>query len=480
MAALTGNAINTSYQGLLKTTDNGALTATAKAMTDGLGNSSNMQMGTTSTLFQSGTVDFTGATVTGLPGGSAGLENGTGSDSLQSAASLTTVAANAAGNDSIALGDSASATRADSIAIGNGATANGAGADGSIAIGKGSVASGNKSIAIGINGTTAAGEAIVIGDDVDITSSDRAIALGNAISISNAADSITIGTQTDSSGDSAISIGRDASATGSQSVALGRGVTAATANTVSVKALETQTDSTPTAGGIIMSDASGTNRRLNINATGGLQVDSTVVGGGDFESPLSPARKYQTTANNKWNFAMPQDGNNYDGGGLSSLTDVSNTRRFFTQIYSDTVTDFAILVGDGYTGSFRVELFDVHASTGMPKSVVATTTNLAAGTSGAGLTWYTGGFSATQTLNYEQYYIAITGIDANTDIYSSIGAGGYINRLVEINPAAHPSSTGDAIDYIGGGMNSTGTAPFAENASFGFRIDTFQTILFKQ
>ena len=38
MAALTGNAINTSYQGLLKTTDNGALTATAKAMTDGLGN----------------------------------------------------------------------------------------------------------------------------------------------------------------------------------------------------------------------------------------------------------------------------------------------------------------------------------------------------------------------------------------------------------------------------------------------------------
>ena len=96
MAALTGNAINTSYQGLLKTTDNGALTATAKAMTDGLGNSSNMLMGTTSTNFQSGTVDFIGATVTGLPSGSAGLENGTGSDSLQSASSLTTVAANAA------------------------------------------------------------------------------------------------------------------------------------------------------------------------------------------------------------------------------------------------------------------------------------------------------------------------------------------------------------------------------------------------
>ena len=479
MAALTGNAINTSYSGLLKTTDNGALTATEKALTDGLGNNSTLSVGTASASF-TGNLDLSGATVTGLPSGSAGLENGTGTDSLQSASSLTTVAANAAGNDSIALGDSASATRADGIAIGNGAAANGGGGDGSIAIGKGSIASANKSIAIGINGTTSSSEGIVIGDDVDSTASDRAIAIGNAINISNAADSITLGTQADTSGDSGITIGRDASATASQAVALGRDVTAAKANTVSVKALETQTDSTPSAGGIIMSDAGGTNRRLNIDATGNLQVDSTVVGGGDFESPLSPARVYQTTANNKWNFAMPQDGNNYDGGGLQDLIDVSNTRRFFTQIYSDTVTDFAILVGDGYTGSFRVELFDAWPSTGMPKSVIATTTNLAAGASGAGLTWYTGGFSATQTLNYEQYYIAITGINANTDIYSAIGAGGYINRLVEINPAAHPSSTGDAIDYIGGGMNSTGTAPFAENHSFDFRIDVFQTILFKQ
>lgn len=269
MAALTGNAINTSYQGLLKTTDNGALTATAKAMTDGLGNSSNMLMGTTSTNFQSGTVDFTGATVTGLPSGS-------------------------------------------------------------------------------------------------------------------------------------------------------------------------------------------------------------------FESPLSPARQYQTTSNNKWNFAMPQDGNNYDGGGLESLIDVSNQRRFFCQIYSDTVTDFAILVGDGYTGSLRVELFDVWPTTGMPKSVVASTTSFTAGASGAGLTWYTGGFSAQQTLNYEPYYIAITGIDADADIYCSLRASGYINRLVEINPAAHPSSTNDAIEYIGGGFNSTGTVPFAEDASFGYRIDAFHAILMKQ
>lgn len=480
MATLTGQQIDQSYLGLLKTNDNAAIGATPKAIQDGAGGATNIELSTTATNFVSGTVDFTGATVSGLPGGSAGLENGTGSDSLQSASSLTTVAANAAGNDSIALGDSASATRQDGIAIGNGAAANGGGGDGSIAIGKGSLASANKSIAIGINGTTSSSEGIVIGDDVDSSFSDRAIAIGNAQNITNAADSITLGTQTDTSADSAIAIGRDAAATAIQAVALGRDVTAATAYTTSVKALETQTDSTPTAGGIIMSDAGGTDRRLNIDASGNLQVDSTVVGGGDFESPLSPARKYKTTANNKWNFAMPQDGNNYDGGGLQSLIDVNNTRRFFTQIYSDTVTDFAILVGDGYTGSFRVELFDAWPSTGMPKSVIASTTSFTAGASGAGLTWYTGGFSSTQTTNYEQYYIAITGIDADADIYTAIGAGGYINRLVEINPAAHPSSTGDAIDYIGGGMNNSGSVPYAENATFDFRIDVFQTILFKQ
>ena len=209
MATLTGNAINTSYSGLLKTTDNGAIGATAKLLTDGLGNNSTLSIGTAGAAF-TGTLDLTGATVTGLPSGSAGLENGTGTDSLQSASSLTTVAANAAGNDSIALGDSASATRADGIAIGNGAAANGGGGDGSIAIGKGSIASANKSIAIGINGTTSSSEGIVIGDNVDATSSDRAIAIGNAINISSAADSITLGTQADTSGDSGITIGRDA------------------------------------------------------------------------------------------------------------------------------------------------------------------------------------------------------------------------------------------------------------------------------
>ena len=67
MAQLTGNAINGSYQGLLKTSNNGAVGATVQAVTDGLGNAINLEIGTNNINFPAGNVDFTGATVTGLP-----------------------------------------------------------------------------------------------------------------------------------------------------------------------------------------------------------------------------------------------------------------------------------------------------------------------------------------------------------------------------------------------------------------------------
>ena len=66
MATLTGNSINTSYQGLVKTADNAALGATEKNITDGEGNASTLSMGTASASF-TGTLDLSGATVTGLP-----------------------------------------------------------------------------------------------------------------------------------------------------------------------------------------------------------------------------------------------------------------------------------------------------------------------------------------------------------------------------------------------------------------------------
>ena len=118
MASLAGNAINASCAGLIKTDDNAIVGATEKRVTDGLGNATNMTIGTGGTSFDSGTVNFTGATVTGLPTGSAGLESGTGADSMQSAASLTTIAADATGAQSIAIGNGACSATISTIAIG--------------------------------------------------------------------------------------------------------------------------------------------------------------------------------------------------------------------------------------------------------------------------------------------------------------------------------------------------------------------------
>ena len=69
MAQLTGNPIQNSYLGLIKTTDNAAAGVTPKVLTDGAGNALPMEIGTQSVLFPTGTVDFTGSTVQGLPAG---------------------------------------------------------------------------------------------------------------------------------------------------------------------------------------------------------------------------------------------------------------------------------------------------------------------------------------------------------------------------------------------------------------------------
>lgn len=366
MAALTGNSIDSSYQGLLKTTDNGAVGGASKAITDGLGNATNIEIGNAVTKFPSGTVDFTGSTVQGLPadvnttydlasaqagsnaninltgsdattdtvtlaagtnitltdngsnqitidaaggGGAAGLESGTGSDSMQSASSLTTNAADASGNTSIAIGDGVTAAGADttsigktittvsntlnSVMIGTDLSTGSTGSDGTVVIGHNNQTSDGRSVAIGYDVDIPNGQGQAMGNDINITGADRSTAIGSGINIDTVgSDKIGIGTtmsltadraigigrDVTVSGDRAISIGDNTSATASGSVALGKNVTAATADTVSVKALEVQTDSTPTAGGIIMSDAGGTDRRINIDASGNLQVDSNAVG----------------------------------------------------------------------------------------------------------------------------------------------------------------------------------------------------------
>ena len=352
MATLNGTQINNTYPGLIKTTDNAVIGAVEKEITDGEGNASTLKLGTTSASF-TGTLDLTGATVTGLPGGAPGLVAGTGANSMESASTLTTTAADAQGANSIALGDntvayadgsilignnvndadnarvkvvsigndlgtaqrtvnignSQNAYGADGvciggsnnfsgdfnigigysntlngnyrIAIGSGATANGTGSDGAIAVGKNSSATANRALAIGYNADAFSDGAISLGDDGTINvGNDRAITIGSGLSKAafQGSDTIAMGAGASAGPQRSIAIGQNSSATATTAVAIGFGVTGAISDTVSIKALETQTNSTPTAGGIIMSDAGGTDRRINIDAAGVLQIDSTPVG----------------------------------------------------------------------------------------------------------------------------------------------------------------------------------------------------------
>jgi len=259
------------------------------------------------------------STPVGGGGGAAGLVSGTGTDSMQSAASLTTNPASALGNDGIALGDGALAkSGANNISIGPnatsgtiGGTAIGSGAfaiDYSVALGCNACAYGSQlcSVALG-NGTCACDKGVAIGinavacrgafgmGDYGRGLGNCSVAIGGVstafgtcsiamlwFSTACAPSSMAIGAYSNVpvTATSAIAIGQQACATAACAIAIGASVTAARANTVTVCALETCTASTPTTGGIIMTDAGSVARRLNITAAGALQIDSTPVGGG--------------------------------------------------------------------------------------------------------------------------------------------------------------------------------------------------------
>lgn len=74
MSSLQNKLIRDSYDGLIKTNDEDAITATPKTLQDGAGNNLPVQVGTNGMVY-SGTQDFTGATVLGISGGGGGLEN---------------------------------------------------------------------------------------------------------------------------------------------------------------------------------------------------------------------------------------------------------------------------------------------------------------------------------------------------------------------------------------------------------------------
>lgn len=104
---LTGNPISSTYPGWLKTTDNAALTAVLRTITDGLGNDSALQVSTagiksTGTLTVAGTTTLTGAVtapagVTGpVTGATTGAHNGTVGATTPNTGAFTTITASGA------------------------------------------------------------------------------------------------------------------------------------------------------------------------------------------------------------------------------------------------------------------------------------------------------------------------------------------------------------------------------------------------
>lgn len=320
MATLTNAQINLTYPGLIKTTDNLAVGATVKGITDGVGTPINLQIGTSNINFPAGTVDFTGSTVLGLPIQPAGLEAGTGPDSMQSSATLTTNPSTATGQDAIAIGNGANASSL-GISIGPGAsTGNGP----AISIGRNSYASGSVSTATGNSANVSADQSIGLSGEVLSISGARSVGIGrqvtvngnNAIGIGNyaqvygeggmsfvscrtnvnvnnaadtimmipgswgctvptaAVEGIVIGaatSQLERLSAAAIrsgAIGYDTLSTAPGAFAIGDTVTAAIAQTVSVKELETQT----VGGGITMYSPNGTAYKLTVSDAGALVI----------------------------------------------------------------------------------------------------------------------------------------------------------------------------------------------------------------
>ena len=249
MATLTGNAINTSYQGLIKFDDNGVVNPTVlKQLTDGTGGSLPIQVSQIETKFQS-LVDFTSATVTGLPA-SGNLINGVGADSLKNADSLVT---------SAALADGAQA-----IALGNGATAYG---DQSISIGNGAQSTNNQGIAIG--------------NFAESTSIGTA-AIGEYASASGLYASAW-GRTANAAADGAVAFGQQTNVpfTAPGGVALGRQVEADLADTTHVRALKIVAPDGGTGGnGITMLSPDGTAGVITLTNASELAIDGTPIGGG--------------------------------------------------------------------------------------------------------------------------------------------------------------------------------------------------------
>jgi len=261
MATLTGNQIDQSYLGLLKTTDNAAISATSKVLTDGAGNALTLSASTVGMEF-TGTIDFTGATVLGV-GGAAGLISGAGPDSMVSAASLTANPASAGNTRDIAIGDGCITNGgSDNIMIGGAGQAS----DQSIAIGVSSVAI-NTSIALHANARATGSRCVSIGRATDV-SGEQSVGIGGEGSTVSGSFAVGVGSGISITANNSGGFGNGTAANQPGAFAIGNGVNAQKANTVSIQELEVQT----VGGGIIMYSPNGTEYKLTVSDAGALVI----------------------------------------------------------------------------------------------------------------------------------------------------------------------------------------------------------------
>lgn len=326
---LTGNEVQATYEGLLKTSSNATLaTASLEPVSDGAGNDSALELAQTQARLKGeyvelanstqssgividdavgdkvnyyGNHDFSGATVTGLPTASGGLQNGTGAYSLKNADSLVQTPSTAAGAKSITLGDgnsnyaekaiiigssndNADSARVNSILIGNSVKGaqysivignnapNYAAADAiqlgnshvrttgnycinvgygndvaasgnveQIVIGKSNTSNAQRNIIIGSNNTGSQDGTIIIGEG-NSTTGGRNHGIGyQTVTTGSGEDKMAYGTLASATADRAIAIGRQASATHTNSVVLGTNVTSKADSTTHVAGLNVGT-----------------------------------------------------------------------------------------------------------------------------------------------------------------------------------------------------------------------------------------------
>jgi len=243
--SLFNRRICNTYPGIIKTCDNTPITSTPKAMSDGVGNNVPLAIGTAGVDY-TGTQDFSGATVVGLGVTSAGVVAGTGTSSFKVADALVSVPATASSIGAIALGD-------------------------------GMCVTGVRGIGIGFLNQVSGGDGIAIGS-VSCAIGAQSIVLGSsAFTCAIGGTSIGTGAKVFPTGLNGTALGCNSAVCAINAVALGAAVTACCSCTVTACSMFLCVPSTPTVGGLLINDAGSTTRRLNITASGTLQIDGSPI-----------------------------------------------------------------------------------------------------------------------------------------------------------------------------------------------------------